>query len=416
MKDPKQQLLNEAQEDEESQSQQEERQSEQIYHSGSVTPEGGRHKIHCLTIIGQVEGHYILPPQNKTTKYEHVIPQLVAIEQDDSIKGLLMILNTVGGDVEAGLAIAELVSGMKTPTVSLVLGGGHSIGVPLAVSARYSFIAPTATMTVHPVRMNGVLLGVPQTLSYFDKMQERITGFVCQNSGIQPERFKELMMNSGELVMDIGTVLDGEMAVEEGLIDSLGGLHEAVEKLYELIEAQGGGPGGPPQGGSPQARPGRQGCGPPQKGTGAGKEARPLPGASPEEAERGCRAAGPPPGSPSPHRQRRGAPSQAPPRPSQEGGIAGAHPLHPPPGGLPPPGPDAGAGLQALPLRLCGLPAPAGRAAPGQPHHLHRPRRLPGPGLHPRGDSAADPPKLTKPPLGGTYCAPNGYFACCGSW
>ena len=197
MKDPKQQLLNEAQEDEESQSQQEERQSEQIYHSGSVTPEGGRHKIHCLTIIGQVEGHYILPPQNKTTKYEHVIPQLVAIEQDDSIKGLLMILNTVGGDVEAGLAIAELVSGMKTPTVSLVLGGGHSIGVPLAVSARYSFIAPTATMTVHPVRMNGVLLGVPQTLSYFDKMQERITGFVCQNSGIQPERFKELMMNSG---------------------------------------------------------------------------------------------------------------------------------------------------------------------------------------------------------------------------
>ena len=238
MKDPKQQLLNEAQEDEESQSQQEERQSEQIYHSGSVTPEGGRHKIHCLTIIGQVEGHYILPPQNKTTKYEHVIPQLVAIEQDDSIKGLLMILNTVGGDVEAGLAIAELVSGMKTPTVSLVLGGGHSIGVPLAVSARYSFIAPTATMTVHPVRMNGVLLGVPQTLSYFDKMQERITGFVCQNSGIQPERFKELMMNSGELVMDIGTVLDGEMAVEEGLIDSLGGLHEAVEKLYDLIEAQ----------------------------------------------------------------------------------------------------------------------------------------------------------------------------------
>lgn len=216
----------------------EESQSQQIYHSGSVTPEGGRHKIHCLTIIGQVEGHYILPPQNKTTKYEHVIPQLVSIEQDSSIKGLLMILNTVGGDVEAGLAIAELVSGMKTPTVSLVLGGGHSIGVPLAVSAQYSFIAPTATMTVHPVRMNGVMLGVPQTLSYFDKMQERITGFVCQNSRIPPKRFKELMMNSGELVMDIGTVLDGEMAVEEGLIDSLGGLNEAIEKLYELIESQ----------------------------------------------------------------------------------------------------------------------------------------------------------------------------------
>ncbi len=216
----------------------EENQSDQIYHSGSVTPEGGRHKIHCLTIIGQVEGHYILPPQNKATKYEHVIPQLVAIEQDSSIEGLLIILNTVGGDVEAGLAIAELVSGMKTPTVSLVLGGGHSIGVPLAVSAQYSFIAPTATMTVHPVRMNGVMLGVPQTLSYFDKMQERITGFVCQNSKISPKRFKELMMNSGELVMDIGTVLDGEMAVSEGLIDSLGGLSEAIEKLYALIESQ----------------------------------------------------------------------------------------------------------------------------------------------------------------------------------
>ena len=230
-------LLDEEQNGQEEE-EQEESQSQQIYHSGSVTPEGGRHKIHCLTIIGQVEGHYILPPQNKTTKYEHVIPQLVAIEQDDSIKGLLMILNTVGGDVEAGLAIAELVSGMKTPTVSLVLGGGHSIGVPLAVSAQYSFIAPTATMTVHPVRMNGVMLGVPQTLSYFDKMQERITGFVCQNSRIPPERFKELMMNSGELVMDIGTVLDGEMAVEEGLIDSLGGLNEAIEKLYQLIESQ----------------------------------------------------------------------------------------------------------------------------------------------------------------------------------
>ena len=230
-------LLDEEQNGQEEE-EQEESQSQQIYHSGSVTPEGGRHKIHCLTIIGQVEGHYILPPQNKTTKYEHVIPQLVAIEQDSSIKGLLIILNTVGGDVEAGLAIAELVSGMKTPTVSLVLGGGHSIGVPLAVSAQYSFIAPTATMTVHPVRMNGVMLGVPQTLSYFDKMQERITGFVCQNSRIPPKRFKELMMNSGELVMDIGTVLDGEMAVEEGLIDSLGGLNEAIEKLYQLIESQ----------------------------------------------------------------------------------------------------------------------------------------------------------------------------------
>lgn len=212
-------------------------QQEQIYHSGSVTSDGGKHKIHCLTIIGQVEGHYILPAQNKSTKYEHVIPQLVAIEQDRSIEGLLIILNTVGGDVEAGLAIAELVAGMKTPTVSLVLGGGHSIGVPLAVSARYSLIAPTATMTVHPVRMNGVMLGVPQTLSYFDKMQERITGFVCLNSSIKPERFKQLMMNSGELVMDIGTVLDGEQAVEEGLIDALGTLGDAIEKLYALIES-----------------------------------------------------------------------------------------------------------------------------------------------------------------------------------
>ena len=211
---------------------------DQIFQSGSVTSEGGRHKLHCLTIIGQVEGHYILPPQNKTTKYEHVIPQLVAIEEDTSIEGLLIILNTVGGDVEAGLAIAELVAGMKTPTVSLVLGGGHSIGVPLAVSARYSFIAPSATMTVHPVRMNGLMLGVPQTLSYFDKMQERISNFVCQNSRISSERFRSLMMNNGELVMDIGTVLDGEAAVSEGLIDSLGGLREALAKLYEMIESQ----------------------------------------------------------------------------------------------------------------------------------------------------------------------------------
>ena len=205
----------------------EERRSEEIYHSGSVTTQGGRHKIHCLTIIGQVEGHYILPPQNKTTKYEHVIPQLVAIEEDQSIKGLLVILNTVGGDVEAGLAIAELLSGMKTPTVSLVLGGGHSIGVPLAVST-----------TVHPVRMNGVMLGVPQTLSYFDKMQERITGFVTANSRIRPEKFRELMMNNGELVMDIGTVLDGEGAVEVGLIDELGGLQDALHKLYDLIDEE----------------------------------------------------------------------------------------------------------------------------------------------------------------------------------
>lgn len=214
----------------------EERRSEEIYHSGSVTTEGGRHKIHCLTIIGQVEGHYILPPQNKTTKYEHVIPQLVAIEEDRSIRGLLVILNTVGGDVEAGLAIAELLSGMKTPTVSLVLGGGHSIGVPLACSAKQSFIAPSATMTVHPVRMNGLVLGVPQTLSYFDRMQERIVRFVTDNSGISSKDFRRLMMNTGELVMDVGTVLDGEKAVQAGLIDHLGGLSEAISCLYRMIE------------------------------------------------------------------------------------------------------------------------------------------------------------------------------------
>lgn len=213
-------------------------QDQQIVKTGSVTPAGGKYVIHCLTIIGQVEGHYILPPQNKTTKYEHVIPQLVAIQQDPQIEGLIVILNTVGGDVEAGLAIAELIAGMNKPTVSLVLGGGHSIGVPLAVSARQSFIAPSATMTIHPVRMNGLVLGVPQTLSYFDKMQKRIVRFVCDNSSISPERFRELMMTTGELMMDVGTVLDGEAAVEEGLIDHLGGLAEAIDCLYTMIEEE----------------------------------------------------------------------------------------------------------------------------------------------------------------------------------
>ena len=215
-----------------------EEQDQQIVKTGSVTPAGGKYAIHCLTIIGQVEGHYILPPQNKTTKYEHVIPQLVAIQQDPQIEGLIVILNTVGGDVEAGLAIAELIAGMNKPTVSLVLGGGHSIGVPLAVSARQSFLAPSATMTIPPVRMNGLVLGVPQTLSYFDKMQERIVRFVCDNSSITPSRFRELMMTTGELMMDVGTVLDGEAAVEEGLIDHLGGLAEAIDCLYELIEQE----------------------------------------------------------------------------------------------------------------------------------------------------------------------------------
>ncbi len=216
-----------------------EQQREQIKEMGEIATPNAKHLIHCLNIIGQVEGHYILPPQNKTTKYEHIIPALVAIEQDRSIEGLVIILNTVGGDVEAGLAIAELVAGMKTPTVSLVVGGGHSIGVPLAVCAKRSFIVPSATMTIHPVRMNGLVLGVPQTLSYFDKMQERIVRFVTDNSGISPDVFRELMMTTGELMMDVGTVLDGERAVEVGLIDELGGLSDAIECLYEMIEAGG---------------------------------------------------------------------------------------------------------------------------------------------------------------------------------
>lgn len=208
----------------------------QIKEMGSVTLPDAKHVIHCLNIIGQVEGHYILPAQNKTTKYEHIIPALVAIEQDRSIEGLVIILNTVGGDVEAGLAIAELIASMKTPTVSMVVGGGHSIGVPLAVCAKKSFIVPSATMTIHPVRMNGLVLGVPQTISYFDKMQERIVRFVCDNSAIKPERFRELMMSTGELVMDVGSVIDGEQAVKEGLIDRLGGLSEAIDCLYDMIE------------------------------------------------------------------------------------------------------------------------------------------------------------------------------------
>lgn len=206
------------------------------FETGSITVSKDGHFIHCLTIIGQIEGHYILPSQNKTTKYEHVIPQLVAIEESKEIEGLLIILNTVGGDVEAGLAIAELLSTMKTPTASLVLGGGHSIGVPLAVSCQRSFIVPSATMTVHPVRMNGLVLGIPQTLSYFEKMQDRIVNFVASNSKITDEKFRELMLKTGELVMDVGTVLDGESAVECGLIDELGGLRNALDFIDSQID------------------------------------------------------------------------------------------------------------------------------------------------------------------------------------
>ena len=209
--------------------------------NGSITISKNGRFIHCLTIIGQIEGHYILPSQNKTTKYEHVIPQLVAIEESKEIDGLLIILNTVGGDVEAGLAIAELLATMRTPSASLVLGGGHSIGVPLAVSCNKSFIVPSATMTVHPVRMNGLVLGVPQTLSYFEKMQERIVNFVESNSRISGEDFRALMMKTGELVMDVGTVLNGEAAVDCGLIDEIGGLSVALDFLEKRIEEDEGG-------------------------------------------------------------------------------------------------------------------------------------------------------------------------------
>lgn len=204
---------------------------------GETISHNAKHLIHCLTIIGQIEGHYVLAEENKTTKYEHIIPSLVAIEQDRSVEGLLIILNTVGGDVEAGLAIAELIAGMKTPTVSLVVGGGHSIGVPLAVSAKRSFIVPSASMTIHPVRMNGTVLGVPQTLSYFDKMQDRIINFVTGNSKVREDELRSLMMNTRELVLDVGSIVEGEKAVEIGLIDSIGGLSDAMECLYNMIES-----------------------------------------------------------------------------------------------------------------------------------------------------------------------------------
>ena len=203
---------------------------------GETVSHNSKHLIHCLSVVGQIEGHYVLAEQNKTTKYEHIIPALVAVEQDRSVEGLLIILNTVGGDVEAGLAIAELISGMKTPTVSLVVGGGHSIGVPLAVSAKTSFIVPTASMTIHPVRMNGTVLGVPQTLSYFDKMQDRIVSFVLRNSNISEEDFRRLLTNTEELVTDVGSVIEGEEAVRLGLIDKLGCLSDAMECLYDMIE------------------------------------------------------------------------------------------------------------------------------------------------------------------------------------
>ena len=209
-----------------------------LYDLGAALVESRRGSIYCLTVIGQVEGHNLAPDNTKTTKYEHVLPLLAHLEQSEDVDGVLLLLNTVGGDIEAGLAIAEMVAGMTKPTVTLVLGGGHSIGIPLAVSAQRSFIVPTATMTVHPVRHSGMILGVPQTMRWFEQMQERITGFVASHSGISEKRYTELMMRTGELVMDVGTVLDGRKAVREKLIDELGGLSDALAWLYREIEGK----------------------------------------------------------------------------------------------------------------------------------------------------------------------------------
>ncbi|CAM3933497.1 ClpP family protease [Paenibacillus alkaliterrae] len=201
------------------------------------TPAPAESNIFCMTIIGQIEGHLVLPPQNKTTKYEHIIPQLVAAEQNQKIEGVLIVLNTVGGDVEAGLAIAEMISSLSKPTVTLVLGGGHSIGVPIAVAGNLSFIAETATMTIHPIRLNGLVIGVPQTFEYLDKMQERVVRFVTSHSNVTEQIFKELMFKTGELTRDIGTTVIGSDAVKHGLIDRVGGLGEALKELNRRIEA-----------------------------------------------------------------------------------------------------------------------------------------------------------------------------------
>ncbi|AZN40908.1 ClpP family protease [Paenibacillus albus] len=200
------------------------------------TPSSSESNIFCLTIIGQVEGHLVLPPQNKTTKYEHLIPQLVAAEQNSKIEGIMIVLNTVGGDVEAGLAIAEMISSITKPTVTLVLGGGHSIGVPIAVAGNKSFIAETATMTIHPIRLNGLVIGVPQTFEYLDKMQERVVRFVTSHSNISEEKFKELMFKTGELTRDIGTTVIGTDAVKHGLIDEVGGIGQALRQLNLFID------------------------------------------------------------------------------------------------------------------------------------------------------------------------------------
>ncbi len=192
--------------------------------------------IHTLTIVGQIEGHIVLPPKNKTTKYEHIIPQLIAVEENPKIKGLLILLNTVGGDIEAGLAISEMISSMSKPTVSIVLGGGHSIGVPIAVSTTHSLIVPTASMTIHPIRLTGDIIGVPQTFEYLDKMQDRVISFVTQHAKITEEHFRELMFKTGTLVRDVGSVLIGKEAVDNYLIDEVAGLNPALKRLRYLID------------------------------------------------------------------------------------------------------------------------------------------------------------------------------------
>ena len=209
---------------------------EQIVELGSDMTQGKDGNIYTLTIIGQVEGHQVLPENCKTTKYEHVLPLLAGIEESDEIDGLLLLLNTVGGDIEAGLAIAEMIAGMKKPTVSLVLGGGHSIGIPLAVCTKKSFITPTASMTVHPVRMTGLVVGAPQTFRYFQRIQEQIVEFVSNNSRISRENFENYMMATGEMATDVGTILYGKEAVSSGLIDLLGGLNDALSTLHRMIE------------------------------------------------------------------------------------------------------------------------------------------------------------------------------------
>ena len=214
------------------------RPQERLEELGAGLTQTKRGNIYTLTIIGQIEGHQAQPETIKTTKYEHVLPLLATIEESEDIDGLLLLLNTVGGDVEAGLALAELIASISKPSAAVVLGGGHSIGIPLAVSAQRSFIVPTATMTVHPVRHSGMILGVPQTMRWFEQMQERITGFVASHSGISEKRYTELMMRTGELVMDVGTVLDGRKAVREKLIDELGGLSDALAWLYREIEGK----------------------------------------------------------------------------------------------------------------------------------------------------------------------------------